>query len=153
MADDKPLRTKPNPGAPVRRSGGSASAPPGAAQASAQAPAGDPRARASQATRERRLRDLDNPTASFPIRSVGVASGRRIREDDVQTELRKAVKFYDDDEPELDDEGQELELDKQPTRPKPAVSVDIRFVALWLVAASMLAMLAAVAAATAVLYR
>lgn len=145
MADDKPLRTKPNPGAPVRRS---------AAPAAAEPPARDARAnpRVSEATRERRLRDLDNPTASFPIRSVGVASGRRIREDEVQTELRKAVKFYDDDEPELD-EGQHLELDREPPRAKPAVTVDIRFVALWLVAASILAMLAAVAAATAVLYR
>ncbi|MEQ1500776.1 MAG: hypothetical protein ABMB14_01030 [Myxococcota bacterium] len=96
----------------------------------------------------RGLRDLEDPTAAFPIGALRSGLPKRRSPAEEDTDRRHAVPLLDDDEDE--DEYPELPLDGTRHR---RVTVDLRFVALWLIAATMLAMMAAVAAAAALLLR
>jgi hypothetical protein len=101
------------------------------------------------------LRDLDNPTAAFPIGALNANDGRRPgrrrgRLDEDETELRPMVRARGaDDDDEIDVELDAASMQAPPRR----VTLDLRFLALWLIAASGLAMLAAVATAAVVLFK
>jgi hypothetical protein len=91
------------------------------------------------------LRDLEAPTHAFPIGTAGPKSRARRRTTDVdEIFLGEAPVVHrgDDDYP-----------DTPAPPPRRPVMVDARWVAAWLAAATMLAVIAALAGAIAFLYR
>lgn len=107
-------------------------------------------------TPQRRVRDLDNPTAQFPIGAMYQAA-RRAK--DGGSRDRAAIPGAglldeDDDATELldwDEEDTEDNVDLPGSKRR--VTVDVRFFALWVAAAGVLGLLAAAAATAAILYR
>ena len=98
------------------------------------------------------MRDLDNPTAQFPIGAMYREAARRSK--DGGSSGRLIPGMDDDDATELlDFDDEDTEEDVALGESKRRVTVDVRFFALWVAAAGVLGVLAAVAATAAVLYR
>lgn len=103
-----------------------------------------PELRTQPVPERRSTRDIDNPTAQFPI-------GAMYRE---LADKKKRSRAGDpDDTALLDWEEEDTDEVREAPEPKRRVTVDLRFFALWLAAAGILGLLAAVAAAAALLYR